>query len=379
MSLCEFAERWRFVEHLPIALTSLRVSCGGPELTKAMRALVRLTDLTHLDVDVGHTSGSPSWWPADKHSDEYPVPQLRNQSFPKADELRDAIRAVPSLQKVGVHSASQSHHVSLSDPGGLEVCRTLNLMFNIAPWSPSVEEQVDEASRPRLSSLIVYFRGISACPSLHGCSMLRELVLSHCLGQFTTVCPDTFSVVGLEAVVGTLTRLVISTDRNLTSVHMPRSLRLQSLMLVCPAMLAVHGDVSSVCSRLKEGLLGYSEVAGEGAKLASLLSCHMSSAEVEVLGTPPLRQGLRFTQASLVGQWWHGVHQKSMSSIGADAACCKVRVWEDGRLCPPHMAFVRYGIMSARDDGDVRLNQLNGGYGLMANWHSPPVLLNVGS
>jgi hypothetical protein len=333
MSLCVFAERWRFVEHLPIALTSLRVFCNGVELIEAMRSLVWLTNLTQLDVDGGHTSGSPSWWPADKHSDEYPVPQLRSQMFPKAHELLDAIRAVPSLQKAGVHSASGSHHVSVQDPGGLEVFRTLNLIFNTAPWSPTVEEQIDEASRLRLSSLVVHFRGINACPSLLGCSMLRELVLSHCSRRFTNARPDPFSVVGLEAVEGTLTRLVVSTDRKLTSVHMPRCLRLQSLMLVCPGTLAVHGDVSSVCSRLKEGLLGYSEVAGEGAELASLLGCQMSSAEVEVLGSPPLRQGLRFTHASLVGQWWHGVYHKSMSSIGADSACCRVRVWGGHDIC----------------------------------------------
>jgi hypothetical protein len=367
------------VKHLPVALTSLRVFCNGAELVEAMRSLVRLTNLTQLDVDVGHTSGSPSWWPADKHSDEYPVPQLRNQSFPKAHELRDAIRAVPSLRMVGVHSASASHHVNVQDPGGLEVCRTLNLVFNTPPWSPTVEEQIDEASRPRLSSLVVHFHGINACPSLLGCSMLRELVLSHFSRQFTTVCPDPFSVVGLEAVVGTLTRLVVSTDRNLTSVHMPRCLRLQSLMLVCPGTLAVHGDVSSACSRLKEGLLGYSKVAGDGAELASLLSCHTSSAEVEVPASPPLRQGLRFTHASLVGQWWHGVYHKSMSSIGADSACCRVRVWEDGRLCPHYMTFARYGIMSVRDEGDLRLNQLNGGYRAMADWRCPRGLLSVRS
>jgi hypothetical protein len=227
-----------------------------------MRVLTRLTNLKELDVDVGQTSGSPSWYPGDNSWHQW--------GRPKAQALLQAIRAVPSLQRVGVHSASQSFHVNLPDPGGIEVCRTLNVVSE-PMWSPSVEEQVDEASRS-LSSMLIYFRAITTCPSLHGCSMLRELVLAHCSRGFGGVCQDPFLLVGLEAVAATLTRLVISTDRALTEVHVPEALRLRTLMLVCPGKLALHGNASLVCSGLEEALLGYADLPGNSAELASCLS-----------------------------------------------------------------------------------------------------------
>jgi hypothetical protein len=335
-----------------------------------MRSLPRLTNLTQLDLDVTDTSYSPSWWPVVAHPNDSPVRHLLQNSHPKAHRLLEAIQAVPSLKKVGVHSACDCLYLRLPDPGCDEVHRTLNVMFNEMCWSPCVEEQVDEASRPHLASLVVYFRGISSCPSLHGCSVLRELVLAHCSRQFASVSPDPFSVVGLEAVAGTLTRLVVSTDRALTIVHMPTSLRLQSLMLVCPGTLAVHGDVLSAWSGIKEALFGYAEVGGDTAELTSRLSCRLSSAELEVFGSQPLRQGLMFTHPALVGQWWHGVYQKSMSSIRLGSHCCRVRVWKDGRMCPPHTTFARYGIMSAHDDRDVWLNRRDLNCGPFPDWYS---------
>jgi hypothetical protein len=314
-----------------------------------MEALTRLTNLTQLDIDVGQTTeNSP------------------------LEGVIQVLRAVPSLQGVGVHSASHCYRNGLrwvKTPDCREVRMTVNLISKEYAWTPYMEDQMSEASRPRLSSLVIHFRGILFCPSLHGCSALRELVLAYCSRQFASVSGDHFSVAGLEAVAGTLTRLVISTDRILTSVTFPQGLRLQSLMLVCPGTLALFGDVITVCGGLEEALLGYAGLSGAGTELVSMLSSRLLSARLEVIGSQPLRQDLQFTHAGLVGQWWHGVHQLSMASDRLGPLCCRVRVRRHGRLCPAHTSFAQYGIIPAHDDRDVRLNEQDSVYDTKPIWH----------
>jgi hypothetical protein len=358
--------QWRFLADLSDELTSLRVLSDAYGLDEALPALTRLTNLRELDIDLGVTCPSPQWFIIQNRE-----PFVRP---PAAEELTQAFQALPSLQRVGVHAASQSYHIRFQDPGRIEVCMTLNVVANEPVWAPCVEDQMDEATRPRLSSLVVYFRGISASPSLHGCSVLRELVLAHCSPQFGLMCVDTFEVTGLEAVAGTLTRLVVNTDRILTLVHVPPGLRLQSLMLVCPGALAVVGSVAGMARGLKEALFGYAVLLEDSAELVFGISSRLSNAVLEVVGGQPLKQALSFTHAALVGQWWHGVRQGSMASDCLGSLCCRVRVWSHHRLCPAHTLFPRYGIVPTHDDRDVRLNQLDNGYYAPPAWHSPPFL-----
>jgi hypothetical protein len=350
ISVWSAAQNWRFLEHIPGGLTSLKLFSSGFGLVNAMQSLTCLTSLRQLDIYVGQTRSSDT-----------------------PEGLVEALQAVPSLQGVGVHSGSDCYRNWLKQPycGG-EVRMTMNLISKELGWTPYMEDQMSEASRPRLSSLVIHFRGILFCPSLHGCSALRELVLAHCSRQFASVCPDHFSVRGLEAVAGTLTRLVLSSDRALTTIQLPQGLRLQSLLVVCLGTLAVYGDASSACIGLKEALLGYAEMSGDTAEFVFGLSSRLSRAELEVIGSQPLRQGLRYTHAALVGQWWHGVHQKSMASDRQGSLCCRVRVWRHGRLCPAHASFAQYGIISTHEDRDVRLNQHDNEYNVRPTWH--PVL-----
>jgi hypothetical protein len=350
ISVCRSAQPWAFLDHVPVGLASLRLFSSGFGLIKAMQTLTRLTNLTQLDIDVGQATESRT-----------------------LEGLMQGLRAVPSLQGVGVHSTSECVRNRLKDPDCKEVRMTMNLISRELGWTPYMEDQMSEASRPRLSSLVIHFRGILFCPSLHGCATLRELVLAHCSRDFASVCPDHFSVGGLDAVAGTLTRLVISTDRVLTSVTIPQGLRLQSLMLICPGTLAMYGDVSRLCIGLKEALLGYAELSGASTELLSRLSSRLSSAQLEVVGSQPLRQDLQYTHAGLVGQWWHGVYQQSMASECRGSLCCRVRVWRHGCLCPAHDSFAQYGIIPAHDDRDVRMNENDMEYGARPSWHLHPL------
>ncbi len=345
VSLVNHHKNWQFLEHVSLELTSLRLFSCRFGVIDAISTLTRLTNLTQIDIDVGQTC-----------------------SYQKLKGLMDAFRAVPWLQCLGFHAASECAYNRLRDPGCREVRMTVNLLSKDRHWTPYLEDQMDEGTRPRLSSLVVHFDGILFCPSLHGCSALRELVLAHCSRQFASVCQDHFSVVGLDVVAGTLTRLVVSTDRALTSIHIPSGVCLQSLMLVCPGTLALHGNV--VCTGLKEALLGYTELSGDSRGLVSGLGSRLSGAELEVLGSQPLRQGLLFTNPALVGQWWHGVHQKSMASIRLGSLCCRVRVWRHGRLCPPHASFAQYGIIPTHADRAIPLNQHDNDYKTRPTWHA---------
>jgi hypothetical protein len=344
VSLFDHEKNWQFVEHLSLELTSLRLFSCGFGVIDAISPLTRMTNLTQIDIDVGQTFASR-----------------------KLKGLMDALGAVPSLQGIGFHAASECAYNRLRDPGCGEVRMTVNLMSKERSYTPYLEDQMDEGTRPRLSSLVVHFNGILFCPSLHGCSALRDLVLAHCSRQFASVGQDHFSVVGLDAVAGTLTRLVVSTDRALTSVHIPSGLRLQSLMLVCPGNLALHGNV--MCTGLKEALLGYAELSGDSRELVHGLGSRLSVAELEVLGSQPLRQSLQFTHPALVGQWWHGVHQKSMASIRLGSLCCRVRVWRKACLCPAHASFAQYGIIPTHADRAIPLNQHDNDYRTRPTWH----------
>ncbi len=345
VSLVNHHKNWQFVEHLSLELTSLRLFSCGFGVIDAISTLTRLTNLIQVDIDVGQTFGSR-----------------------KLTGLMQALRAIPWLQGVGFHSASECAYNRLRDPGCTEVRITVNVMSKERGWASYLEDQMDEATRPRLSILVVHFSGILFCPSLHRCSALQELVLAHCSRQFASVCQDHFSVVGLDAVAGTLTRLVVSSDRVLTSVHIPSGLRLQSLMLVCPGTLALLGNL--VCTGLKEALLGYKELSGDSGDLVRGLGGRLSGAELEVLGSQPLRQDLWFTRPGLVGQWWHGVHQKSMASVRLGSLCCRVRVWRHGRLCPPHGSFAQYGVIPTHADRDIPLNQHDNNYRTRPTWHA---------
>ncbi len=128
ISLSRFGWRWRFVDDLSDQLTSLRVLCDGYRLREAMPALNRLTNLRELDIDLGETCPSPLWF-----INQNREPLVRR---PGAEEFKQSIQAVSSLQRVGVHAASQSYHIRLQDPGCIEVCMTLNMVANEPIWAP---------------------------------------------------------------------------------------------------------------------------------------------------------------------------------------------------------------------------------------------------
>ncbi len=99
--------------------------------------------------------------------------------------------------------------------------------------------------------------------------------------------------------------------------------------------------------------MGYTSIAGTGARLVQDLSPRLRTAVLEAYGLKCLSYRLLFTRAPLVGEWWHGTLQLSKQQRSGGCFCCRVRVWVQGCLCPQHLTFLRYGIISVHEDRAV--------------------------
>jgi hypothetical protein len=346
---------FRFAQHLPASVRHLRVMCAANVVVQALEVLKCCSGLKELDLDVAQG------------------PWFRRPQESHTTPLARALAPL-SLGRLGLHASSGCMSLYIPNPGIAQ----LHCTFFITAWAPTqpLEDQLDHKSRGCITKLTLHVGQISACPPFLGCSALKKLVIGDCFWEFGEASPTPFLLKGLETVAGTLKHLTVSTNRGETCVELPGALRLQTFVCVCSGTLLLHCDADMLSQGLGDVLLGYTTIAGSGAKLVEELSPRLGTAQLEVLGPQRLKQGLMFTRPGLVGEWWYGVFQPSKQHQAAASFCCRVQVWAQGCLCLPYLTFLRYGIVSAHQDREVLHGLLDRGRGgklstcELPSWHS---------
>ncbi len=343
---------WSFARQLPPSLTRLRLTCRGDHIVDGLERLKHCPNLQELDVDlaIGPDFKKP----------EFLGPRYQNclgydavlEKFVEYDSASFA-RALAGLQlkRVGLHSSSGCHSLYAPDFQAAELHRTFYYAKEAHLYT--LEDQIDEGSRPRVTKLTLHVHRVSSCPSLSACSVLKELVIGDIWRDFDSVSEVPLTVSGLEVVAGTLRHLTVSSSRRDICIELPNALCLRSFACVCSGTLHLHCNADTLGKGLRDVLLGYTGIVGTGLKLVEELAPRLGAAVVEVDGSKRLRQSLLFTRAPLVGKWWNGVFQVSKQQSSAGCFCCRVRVWAQGRICPSHLTFMRYGIVAAHEDRDV--------------------------
>jgi hypothetical protein len=289
-----------------------------------------------------------------------PGPEYHKLAPSAADFLATALAGL-RLKRVGLHASSGCRSLYIPYFDVPEMHRTFYIgkeriwyfLFFENPYLARLEDQIDDASRRNVTKLTLHVERISACPTLSGFSVLRELVIGDSWRDFGNADPAGFVIKGLEVVAGTLRHLTVSSSREDTCVEVPPGLRLRSFVCVCSGTLLLCCDARVLSQSLGGVLLGYTSIAGSGARLVRDFGPRLGAAVVEVHGLRKLSQSLLFTRASLVGEWWYGVLQPSKQAESAGCFCCRVRIWAQGRMCPPYLTFLRYGILSAHDDREI--------------------------
>jgi hypothetical protein len=331
-----------FARQLPASLTHLRLTCDGYDLAEGLHILRECSNLEELDVDV---TGPPLFWRDDYSYNEDLLVSVAN-----------ALASLP-LKRLGLHASSGCAtlyipHVDIAD---------MHRSFLIGAPTPSrtFEGQIGQGSRSSVTKLALYVNRLPWCPSLLGCSALKELVIGDTWWELDDGPSMPFSLMGLQVVAGTLRHLTLSSSRRETCVELPQSLRLRSFVCVCSGSLLLHCDANALGRGLGDVLLGYTTLDGTGMGLVGELGPRLQPLELEVLGFTKRRvQKMLFTRADLVGEWWHGVFHVSKQQVFRGCWCCRVRLWVQGCLCPAHITFLRYGIVSAHDDRDVLIGEL---------------------
>jgi hypothetical protein len=324
---------WSFASQLPDSVTHLRLMSDGDCLLKGLEMPKTCSNLEELDIDV-----------VDDYYTFWKVVRDRAESLGKA-------LASLSVKRVGLHSSAGCPTLYIPNVDVAQMHRSFYIGRDRYP-SP-LEHQVDRDTRGTITKLTLYLAGIPSWPHLLGCSSLRELVIGDAWtdDQYDIWMP--FSLKGLEVVASTLRHLTVSSSRQETYVELPKGLRLRSSVCVCSGTLILHCDPHTVGPGLEDILLGYTTLSGTGSGLVEELAPRLQAAVLVVPEFHKLKQCLLFTRAGLVGEWWHGVFQPSKQQILHGCWCCRVRVWAHGSLCPSHVTFPRYGIVSVHDDRDV--------------------------
>jgi hypothetical protein len=323
---------WSFVREMPPSLTHLRLMTDAHHLLHGLETLKQCGRLEELDVHVG--AG----------------PNLKKCVGAISDSVATALAGL-GLKRVGLHNSIANHCLYVPDFSVPQTHRTFDV--GIETYLSTLEEQIDDASRRSITKLRLHALSIPFCPSLSGCSVLKELVIGDMWRNFDHPCSTPFSLTGLDAVAATLRHLTLSSSREETCVELPRGLRLRSFVCVCSGSLLLHCDARMLVQGLMDVLLGYTSISGTGARLVEDLAPRLRAAVLEVHGFKSFSQSVLFTRAELVGEWWYGVFQLSKQQRYGGCFCCRVRVWAQGCLCPPYLTFLRYGILSAHGDRDV--------------------------
>jgi hypothetical protein len=330
-----------FAQHLPASVRHLRVTCPGEDAIAAVEALKHCPGLKELDVDLTRYSS------------------LKRSVGSCAGRLAMALSSL-SLERLGLHSFTGCKSLYIPDCGIGQLDRTFHIHGKL-PEFP-FEDQLDEKSRCCVSKLTLYLTWTSACPSLLGCSALTELVIADCLRDFGQASSTPFSLKGLGVVAGTLRHLTVSSNSKKTSVELPEALCLHSFVCVCSGSLLLTCNPQALGQGLVDVLLGYASIAGTGAKVVENLAPRLGTAVLEVLRPQTvMRQSVMFSRPGLVGEWWYRVFQPSKQQQDAGWFCSRLRVWAQGKLCPPYLTFLRYGIVSAHEHREVL-------YGIMDEW-----------
>jgi hypothetical protein len=339
-----------FARQLPASLTHLRLTCDGYDLVDGLHILRECPNLEVLDVDV---TGPPLFW----RDNEDPLVIWRDNE----DRLVHVANAFASLslKRLGLHASSGCS--TLYIPRARPDFADMHLSFFIGAtthYPHSLEGQMDQESRCNVTKLALYVEDLPWCPSLLGFSALKELVIGDTWWELDDGTSMPFSMMGLQVVAGTLRHLTLSSSQRETCVELPQGLRLRSFVCVCSGSLLLHCDANALARGLGDVLLGYATLDGTGAALVEELGPRLMAVQLEVLGFTKRRlQSLMFTRADLVGQWWHGVFHPSKQQVFRGCWCCRVRLWVQGCLCPAHITFLRYGIVSAQDDRDVLIGE----------------------
>ncbi len=316
------------------AVTRLRLTSDLYSLPAGLTALKECSNLEELDVEI---SQDPCFRKCEVEEDLILV----------AKAVAEALASL-HLKRLGLHASGGCWTVYIPVTDGPNMHRSFCIGDNRDP--APLEEQIDQSSRHNVTRLALHLDSQPSLPSLSGFSALKQLVIADTWWQSDDPRLAPFSLEGLDAIVGTLEHLIVSSSRAETCVDLPDTLRLRSLVCVCSGTLLLHCDAHTLGQTLGDVLLGYTSVAGTGARLVEELSPRLEAAVLEVHGFKRLRQSLLFTRAGLVGEWWHGVFQVSKQQGLRGGFCCRSRMWAHGCPCPPYLVFPRYGIVSAHED-----------------------------
>lgn len=333
---------WSFARQLPASVTRLRLMCTKEHLLGGLETLKQCCNLEELDIDVA-SNGPEFENPAGSESD---VEKIGGCG---AVALADAFSRL-HLKRVGLHASTSCECVCLHDPNIAEMHR--RFYFNDCD-RVSIEDQVSRGSRQCVTKLTLHPYCTPLWPTFSLFPALKELIIGDTFEAFCYADLVPLSLTGLEVVAKTLTHLTMSSSREETYIELPQGLRLRSFVCVCSGTLHLHCDPHTLSQGLGDVLLGYTTIAGTGAKLVEDLSPRLGAAVLEVCGSRCRRYSLQFTRAGLVGKWWYRVFEVSKQQVYRRYACCRVRMWAEGRLCPPYLTFLRFGIVSAHDDRDV--------------------------
>jgi hypothetical protein len=238
--------------------------------------------------------------------------------------LAKALAGLP-LKRLGLHASSGGPCMYIPD---LRSVGELHRTFYVpgGPHGFPLEKQVGMKASRRVTKLTLQVLNTRLCPSLTEFTALTQLVVADSAREFGEPCATHFALKGLEAVVGTLRHLTVSTNREQTRVELPRVLQLRSFVCVCSGVLILDCDAYSLGRGLGDVLLEYTSISGTGVRLAEDLGPRLGRAVLEVLGPQKLRQSLLFTRPGLVGDWWYGVFQSSKEQKCVGSLCCRVRV-----------------------------------------------------